>query len=203
MPNIRQIYRATEHFNVPAEPSFSGTASNCGHSFVIQKHWATRLHYDLRLELNGVMKSWAIPKGPSLDSKDRRLAIQVEDHSIAYNTFEGEIPAKQYGAGKVIVWDKGTWEPIGNPTQQYAEGHLKFKLDGHKLHGLWALVRMKNENKKRATWLLVKEKDTYARSGQEYSVIEALPDSVANKPNAPKEEIACPEVSPDHQFSKA
>src|SRR5690606_31461786 len=112
-----------------------------------------------RLELDGTMKSWAVPKGPSYDPADKRMAVHVEDHPISYNTFEGEIPPKQYGAGKVIVWDKGTWHPIGDARKSYDEGKLKFELRGHKLLGRWTLVRMKGKTEKQAPWLLIKEKD--------------------------------------------
>ncbi len=148
-------------------------------SFVIQKHWATRLHYDFRLELDGTMKSWAVPKGPSFDPHDKRMAVHVEDHPISYNSFEGQIPPGQYGAGKVIVWDKGTWIPLEDPHRGYREGKLKFELRGHKLKGHWALVRMKNmEEKRQEPWLLIKEKDEYVRSSSEYSVVDEMPDSV-------------------------
>lgn len=106
-----------------------------GLRYVIQKHWASHLHYDFRLELDGTMKSWAVPKGPSFDCKDKRLAVHVEDHPISYSDFEGTIPAKQYGAGKVLIWDSGTWHPIGDAHKGYRDGDLKFELRGHKLHG--------------------------------------------------------------------
>src|SRR5712672_2407766 len=113
-------------------------------SFVIQKHAARRLHYDFRLELDGVLKSWAVPKGPSLDPRAKRLAVHVEDHPIEYGEFEGVIPAGEYGGGTVMLWDQGWWEPIGDAAASYAKGHLKFVLHGAKLHGAWALVRMKS-----------------------------------------------------------
>ena len=106
---LRQ-YKAKRNFSVTSEPAEGGQATAGARSFVIQKHWARRLHYDFRLELNGTMKSWAVPKGPSLDNKDKRMAVEVEDHPIAYSQFEGTIPANQYGAGKVIIWDRGTWQ---------------------------------------------------------------------------------------------
>src|SRR3989344_1498916 len=109
--------------------------------FVIQKHDASHLHYDFRLELDGTLKSWAIPKGPSLDPQDKRLAVHVEDHPLGYATFEGSIPEGQYGAGDVIVWDQGVWQPHGDPQQTYKSGKLKFALIGEKLSGEWALVR--------------------------------------------------------------
>ena len=111
-------------------------------SFVVQKHWARRLHYDFRLELNGVMLSWAVPRGPSYDPADKRMAVHVEDHPISYNSFEGTIPARQYGAGNVIIWDRGSWEPVGDPEEGLRTGKLVFKLHGEKLAGLWELVRI-------------------------------------------------------------
>ena len=170
-------YKAKRNFAVTSEPA-AGGSRNSGHSFVIQKHWATRLHYDFRLELNGTMKSWAIPKGPSLDPKDKRMAVAVEDHPVAYAAFEGTIPAKQYGAGKVIIWDRGTWQPVGDAATGLRTGNLKFRLRGEKLHGLWALVRMKTREEKREAWLLVKERDDAARSSAQFSVVDELPDSV-------------------------
>ncbi len=174
-----QTYRQKRNFSVTSEPPGGGKQNESNRAFVIQKHWATRLHYDLRLELNGTMKSWAVPKGPSLDPRDKRMAIHVEDHPISYNTFEGIIPAKQYGAGKVIIWDKGTWSPLGDPYESYRQGNLKFELAGQKLHGRWVLIRMKGNDEKQEPWLLIKEKDEIARPAEEFNVVEALPDSVA------------------------
>ena len=180
-----KTYKAKRDFAITSEPADGGQANEAARSFVIQKHWATRLHYDFRLELDGSMKSWAVPKGPSLDPHDKRMAVHVEDHPISYNTFEGEIPAKQYGAGKVIIWDKGVWVPLGDPNQGYRDGKLKFELKGHKLQGKWVLVRMKGKGEKQEPWLLIKEKDAVARPATEYSIVDALPDSVA-KVKAPK-----------------
>ena len=149
-----------------------------GLRYVIQKHWASHLHYDLRLQLGGTMHSWAVPKGPSLDPADKRLAVQVEDHPIAYNDFEGQIPAGQYGAGRVIVWDRGTWAPVGDAARGLAKGHLKFDLHGIKLRGRWALVRLKDANATQPPWLLIKDRDAEARPARDYRVTEALPDSV-------------------------
>src|SRR5437868_6407851 len=133
-------YRQKRDFTITAEPA--GKVDRTGKllRFVIQKHAARRLHYDFRLELDGVLKSWAVPKGPSLDPADKRLAVHVEDHPLAYGSFEGTIPAKQYGAGQVIVWDHGTWEPIGDPHKGYREGKFKFLLHGQHLKGGWTLV---------------------------------------------------------------
>ena len=184
-----KAYKAKRNFAITSEPAEGGKANEVQRSFVIQKHWATRLHYDFRLELDGTMKSWAVPKGPSLDPHDKRMAVHVEDHPISYNTFEGEIPPKQYGAGKVIIWDKGYWVPEGDPRKGYAAGNLKFELHGHKMQGKWALIRMKKNDEKQEAWLLIKEKDNVARSAAEYSIVDALPDSVAKlaapKPAAP------------------
>ncbi|MGK2915307.1 MAG: DNA ligase D [Porticoccaceae bacterium] len=178
-----EAYKAKRDFSKTTEPSDGGGGSS-GLSFVVQKHWASRLHYDFRLEIGGTMKSWAVPKGPSCDPAVKRLAIQVEDHPVAYNHFEGEIPAGQYGAGKVIIWDRGTWQPVDDPMRGYHSGHLKFALDGHKLRGQWALIRLKDTGNKKTSsnqrpWLLVKDRDQYARSQTEFCVTEALPDSVA------------------------
>lgn len=172
-------YKAKRNFAITSEPAEGGEASRSARAFVVQKHWARRLHYDFRLELDGGMKSWAIPKGPSLDPRDKRMAVHVEDHPIAYNNFEGEIPAKQYGAGKVIIWDKGFWVPHGDPQAGYRVGNLKFALHGHKLQGNWALIRMKARDEKKEAWLLIKERDGFARPADAYSVVDALPDSVA------------------------
>ena len=125
------------------------------------------------------MKSWAVPKGPSYDPHDKRMAVHVEDHPISYNQFEGTIPDRQYGAGKVIIWDKGTWVPLEDPRKGYREGKLKFELHGHKLHGHWALVRMKGRGDgKQEPWLLIKETDEFARPAAEFSVVDEMPDSV-------------------------
>lgn len=146
--------------------------------YVVQKHAATRLHYDFRLELDGTLKSWAVPKGPSLDPSQKRLAVHVEDHPLDYAEFEGVIPPKQYGAGPVLIWDRGTWQPLGNPHDGYRRGVLKFRLDGQKLHGAWTLVRMqRREQSDRSTdrkdhWLLIKEKDEDARRGREAEIVE-------------------------------
>ena len=152
--------------------------------FVIQKHWASRLHYDFRLELDGVMLSWAVPKGPSYDPALKQIAIQTEDHPISYNAFEGTIPKGQYGAGTVIIWDRGIWEPVGDPREGMSNGKLIFNLHGEKLAGLWELVRIsKPGDVKQVQWLLLKKRgDAWARPTSEYDVITALPDSVVQKP---------------------
>ncbi|HEY5798713.1 MAG TPA: DNA ligase D [Burkholderiaceae bacterium] len=150
-------------------------------AFFIQEHHATRLHYDFRLELNGTLKSWAVPKGPSLDPADKRLAVHVEDHPLDYGTFEGVIPPKQYGAGRVILWEKGTWIPDGDAEAGYRKGHLKFELQGHKLAGRWALVRMgkPSADGEKENWLLIKERDAEARDGEEADIVHLRPESVA------------------------
>ena len=148
-------------------------------SFVIQKHAARALHYDFRLELDGSLKSWAVPKGPSLDPQDKRMAVHVEDHPLSYGGFEGTIPAGQYGAGTVIVWDRGSWIPTGDAQAGYQAGKLKFELRGEKLHGHWTLVRMRGRgDEKQEPWLLIKERDEAARPAAEFQVVDELPDSV-------------------------
>ena len=174
-------YRQKRDFRVTPEPAGKvGQRRSRGLRFVIQKHAATRLHYDFRLELNGVLLSWAVPKGPSLDPNDKRLAMHVEDHPLEYGDFEGVIPAKQYGAGTVMLWDRGTWLPKTDPAEGYAKGRLKFDLEGEKLKGGWNLVRSRGgkyggEN----SWLLFKEVDEFARLGAQALIAEDRPDSVA------------------------
>jgi bifunctional non-homologous end joining protein LigD len=178
MTDALKTYKAKRNFALTPEPAEGGEAGAENLSFVIQKHWASRLHYDFRLELDGAMKSWAVPKGPSYDTHDKRMAVHVEDHPISYNSFEGTIPEKQYGAGKVIIWDQGTWHPLDDAHKGYEAGNLKFELRGHKMHGRWVLVRMKGQGEKQEPWLLIKEKDEYARPADEFSVIDEMPDSV-------------------------
>lgn len=148
--------------------------------YCIQKHDATRLHYDFRLELDGTLKSWAIPKGPSLDPRSRRLAVHVEDHPLDYATFEGSIPKGHYGAGDVIVWDRGVWVPIGDPHEGYRKGKLKFELHGEKLGGVWNLVRTRMDGGKEQ-WFLIKSNDDSARPEADYDIVEAMPDSVLSE----------------------
>ena len=196
MKDALKTYQAKRNFTITPEPAGGDEAEGEQLTFVIQKHWASRLHYDFRLELDGTMKSWAVPKGPSYDSKDKRMAVQVEDHPISYSSFEGTIPEKQYGAGKVIIWDKGTWEPqpaTPDARKALAAGNLKFTLHGHKMHGNWVLVRMKGKGEKQPAWLLIKEKDEYTRPALEYSVVDELPDSVKNKA-MPKRKAAAKKV---------
>src|SRR5215212_4050981 len=182
MANDLQKYWTKRDFAITAEPKGVVKHSGKSLSFVIQKHAATRLHYDFRLELDGTLKSWAVPKGPSLDPSQKRMAVHVEDHPIAYGSFEGTIPANQYGAGDVIVWDRGTWQPEGDPREGYRAGKLKFRLDGEKLRGGWMLVRMHGRaGERQEPWLLIKERDEAARPSDEYSIVDALPNSVISK----------------------
>ena len=188
MKSALKTYRAKRNFAVTPEPAGGSEEAGGALAFVIQKHWASRLHYDFRLELDGTLKSWAVPKGPSYDPHDKRMAVQVEDHPLAYARFEGTIPAKQYGAGKVIIWDKGTWQPqpaTPDARAALAAGELKFTLHGHKLQGNWVLVRMKGKgdqhSEKQPAWLLIKEKDGFARPALEFSVVDEQADSVAHK----------------------
>lgn len=161
-------YRRKRDFNKTAEPSGeTNTGKGEGLRFVVQKHDATRLHYDFRLELDGVLKSWAVTKGPSTNPADKRLAVRVEDHPLDYGGFEGTIPEGQYGGGTVMLWDEGTWEPIGDPHDGLEGGDLKFKLHGKRMKGEWVLVHMKGRDQKtshgpRENWLLIKHKDDYA-----------------------------------------
>ncbi|HXE47040.1 MAG TPA: DNA ligase D [Ramlibacter sp.] len=178
-------YWAKRDFNVTAEPQGGDEAGRSGGdalSFVVQKHWASRLHYDFRLELDGVLLSWAVPKGPSYDPADKQMAIHVEDHPLAYGSFEGTIPKGQYGAGTVIVWDHGTWEPAADPRQGLKDGKLVFTLHGHKLFGLWELVRIAKPGDRQEPWILFKKRDRLARPRTQYDVVSALPDSVITKP---------------------
>jgi bifunctional non-homologous end joining protein LigD len=159
-------YRAKRDFTKTSEPS-GETEVKVGkrRRFVIQKHAASHLHYDLRLEYEGVFKSWAVTKGPSLDPKDKRLAVEVEDHPLDYGDFEGTIPKGQYGGGTVMLWDRGYWD-CAEPAKGFEKGDLKFTLEGEKLQGSWVLVRMRNRrNEKRTNWLLIKHRDDFARQG--------------------------------------
>lgn len=198
--NALKTYREKRNFEATPEPAEGGEANEEARSFVVQKHWATRLHYDFRLELDGTMKSWAVPKGPSYDPADKRMAMPTEDHPIAYNRFEGTIPKGNYGAGKVIIWDKGTWEPLEDPRQGMRSGKLKFALHGHKLHGTWTLVRMKGRgNGREDPWLLIKERDDWARPAAEFSLVDEMPDSVralADRPEPVKQQAAAPAPAP-------
>ncbi|MCU1308880.1 MAG: dependent ligase, partial [Candidatus Angelobacter sp.] len=172
-------YRRKRDFKSTPEPAgaVNKTSKN---RFVIQKHRASHLHFDFRLEMDGVLKSWAVPKGPTLDPTQKRLAMQVEDHPVSYFDFEGIIPPGNYGAGTVMVWDMGTWEPLGDPSAMLAKGDLKFRLSGKKLNGEFVLARMKSRRpgSKGTEWLLIKKRDEFAKEGfdanspeYEYSVL--------------------------------
>ncbi len=184
-PDRLARYWAKRDFAITSEPRGAAANSGAELAFVVQKHHASRLHYDLRLELDGVMLSWAVPKGPSFDPADKRMAIRVEDHPISYNRFEGTIPRGQYGAGTVIVWDHGRWLPAADPQQGLKDGKLVFTLQGHKLAGLWELVRIAKPGDKQEAWLLFKKRDRHARPRSAYDVLSALPDSVIAKPLKP------------------
>jgi bifunctional non-homologous end joining protein LigD len=174
-------YHAKRNFKVTPEPRGSAQkAAGEELSFVVQKHQASHLHYDFRLEWNGVLVSWAVPKGPSLDPSVKRLAMAVEDHPLEYGGFEGIIPEGQYGGGTVMVWDRGTWEPEAESEDVNAairDGELKFTLNGNKLKGSWVLVRTKGAGE-RAQWLLIKHKDRYASAAD---VVTEKPRSVVSK----------------------
>ncbi|ELQ08147.1 ATP-dependent DNA ligase [Pseudomonas syringae BRIP39023] len=177
-------YTRKRNFAITSEPAESkrkgkGKSQPGALGFVIQKHDARNLHYDFRLELDGTLKSWAVPKGPSLDPTQKRLAVHVEDHPLDYAGFEGSIPQGQYGGGDVIVWDRGVWQPHGDPQKTYAEGKLKFTLVGEKLSGDWALVRTRLKGSgSKEQWLLIKEKDDIARPAAEYDITQEQPQSV-------------------------
>ncbi|MDA7012546.1 DNA ligase D [Pseudomonas cerasi] len=177
-------YTRKRNFAITSEPAESkrkgkGKSQPGALGFVIQKHDARNLHYDFRLELDGTLKSWAVPKGPSLDPTQKRLAVHVEDHPLDYAGFEGSIPQGQYGGGDVIVWDRGVWQPHGDAQKTYAEGKLKFTLVGEKLSGDWALVRTRLKGSgSKEQWLLIKEKDDIARPAAEYDITQEQPQSV-------------------------
>jgi bifunctional non-homologous end joining protein LigD len=161
-------YKARRDFSKTPEPGPKRKKAK-GDSFVIQKHAATRTHFDFRLEHDGVLKSWAVTKGPSLDPTQKRLAVRTEDHPLEYGGFEGVIPKGEYGAGPVMIWDRGTWEPLGDPDEGLAKGDLKFRLHGNRLKGDFVLVRMKPRKGERGreNWLLIKKRDEHAGDGDE------------------------------------
>lgn len=205
MADKLETYRTKRRFNETPEPSGAQRArggkraaasrgAGPALSYLIQEHHARRLHYDFRLELDGTLKSWAVPKGPCLDPSVKRLAVHVEDHPVEYGTFEGEIPPGNYGAGTVIVWDRGTWEPAGGVEQgrkAYEAGRLKFTLNGKKLHGGWALVRsgMRGSGDKEQ-WLLIKERDDEARPQDEFDVVAEQPGSALSDGAEPGKKAA-------------
>lgn len=164
-------YRRKRDFTRTREPAGGKAAAGTRLAYVIQKHAASHLHFDLRLELDGVMKSWAVPKGPSLDPTVKRLAMQVEDHPIEYNKFEGTIPQGEYGGGTVMLWDRGTYTAPGDDPDPeaalrrgYEKGDFKFELHGKRLHGSWVLVRIRRDEERRQ-WLLIKHRDEFAEEG--------------------------------------
>lgn len=180
MANL-DLYRSKRDFSRTREPKGAAArrrkAAAAGGAFVIHKHAARRLHYDLRLEHDGVLWSWAVTRGPSLDPAEKRLAVHVEDHPLEYGAFEGTIPEGEYGAGSVVIWDEGKWIPEGDPVRGMEKGHLAFALEGHKLGGRWHLVRLKpRRGEKRDNWLLIKVDDGFARDDED--ILEAAPDSV-------------------------
>src|SRR6476659_9227403 len=172
-----EVYHSKRNFKNTPEPKGRVVRRKTpGLSFVVQKHAASHLHYDFRLELDGVLLSWAVPKGPSLDPADKRLAMHVEDHPLEYGDFEGIIPAKQYGGGTVLLWDRGTWTPVGDAAAAYKKGRLKFELAGEKLRGGWNLVRTHGGTYAgggKEAWLLIKEKDDFARRGVYARIVDA------------------------------
>jgi bifunctional non-homologous end joining protein LigD len=170
-------YQAKRRFGETPEPRGAKTkaAKNAPLRYLIQRHAATRLHYDFRIEVDGVLKSWAVTKAPSRDLKVKRLAVEVEDHPLDYGDFEGTIPAGNYGAGTVQMWDAGTWEPQEDVVEGYAKGQIKMILHGERLHGKWALIRLKTDRgkpSKRNNWLLIKERDEYAVEGEGDALME-------------------------------
>ena len=178
-------YKRKRDFTKTGEPAGKTTRRRSARAlkFVVQKHAASRLHFDFRLELDGVMKSWAVPKGPSYDPSVRRLAMEVEDHPIEYNTFEGTIPKGEYGGGTVMVWDRGTYEPEGGGgaaalRDGYERGDLKIILHGKRLIGGWVLVRMRRDESERAQWLLIKHRDD--KADEDYDVVADVTTSVAS-----------------------
>ena len=182
-------YREKRDFTISPEPSGDKALKSPGgrkpRFFCVQKHLASHLHYDFRLEMEGVLRSWAVPKGPSLDPAVKRLAMQVEDHPIEYNAFEGTIPKGEYGGGTVMIWDRGTYEYGGDDALEgeaglregYRRGDFKFVLHGKRLKGSWVLVRTRRGDPKRAQWLLIKHRDEFAEPGTE--VVEEYQTSAA------------------------
>ncbi len=175
-----ELYNSKRNFKTTSEPQ-GKAGRGAGHSFVVQKHDARRLHYDFRLEMDGVLKSWAVTRGPSLVPGEKRLAVHVEDHPLDYGNFEGTIPKGEYGGGTVIVWDRGNWTPIGDADKGYAKGHLEFELHGERLKGRWHLVRIKGKpREKRENWLLIKGEDGYARAEHAPDILDEATGSVTS-----------------------
>ena len=190
-------YAGKRDFTRTPEPVGSGDKV-AGHAFVVQKHAARRLHYDLRLEMEGVLKSWAVTKGPSLTVGEKRLAVRTEDHPVEYLDFEGNVPKGEYGAGSMIVWDRGRWEPEGDPQKGIAKGHLAFTLDGLRLKGRWNLVRMRRRSgEKTEPWLLIKSDDEFARHAGDPDITkEETTSQLSGRTN--EELAASEEVQKDH-----
>lgn len=177
--NNLERYKAKRNFTKTPEPQ-PIVKKGVGNGYLIQKHAASHLHYDFRLEWDGVLKSWAVPKGPSLDPMDKRLAMQVEDHPVDYGSFEGIIPQGEYGGGTVMLWDRGTWEPVGNPRLGLAKGKLVFKLHGERLQGEWTLVKIFSKDKRGNSWLLIKHKDEAVRRGDNAQFLDGNATSVVS-----------------------
>src|SRR6266705_1526255 len=201
-----KTYRAKRDFKITSEPRGRvAPAPRTGLRFVIQRHAATRLHFDFRLELDGVYKSWAVTKVPSLDPATKRLAVEVEDHPLEYGTFEGTIPQGQYGGGTVQLWDYGTWaSQSDDPHGDLAKGQLKIVLEGKRMHGRWALIRLRDDKPKpgrkvRHNWLLIKEKDEFALPGEPDALLAA---DTSVKTGRTMEEIASSKKSKVWQSSR-
>lgn len=168
-------YVKKRNFKITPEPKGRKKTKEVGRQhplmFVVQEHHASHLHYDFRLEMNGVLKSWAIPKGPSTDPNTKRLAVEVEDHPLSYGSFEGEIPKGEYGAGQVYIWDTGIWEPKGSAREGLEKGRLEFSLKGKRLHGNWLLVKTSHVAGNKNQWLLIKRSDKYAASKEQSLIV--------------------------------
>ena len=172
-----KVYRGKRNFAVTPEPS--GGGEEAGRRLVVQHHFARRDHYDLRLEIDGVLASWAVTRGPSANPRDKRLAVRTEDHPLSYGSFEGEIPKGEYGGGKVVLWEYATYSPLnGDPAEALAKGEIKFEAHGERMRGGWVLVRMKKQEK-RENWLLIKERDAFAEDDD--SLTARFPGSVNAK----------------------
>jgi bifunctional non-homologous end joining protein LigD len=212
-----QRYNAKRRFDVTSEPAGQRRRGKAGFAYVIQQHDATRMHFDFRLELDGVLLSWAVPKGPSLSVHEKRLAVQTEDHPLDYRDFEGHIPEGQYGGGPVIVWDRGTWTPEDEPHRGMEKGHLTFALHGEKLQGRFQLVRLKSRGKEpdsgpKSNWLLMKRSDEFVREDEDAEPTHTLTKSVisgktvqqiGNKKNAAKPPVADTAATRAHAAKKA
>src|SRR3569623_448334 len=183
--NLAKYWQKRDFDQTPEPRGKLGSTGGKTLSYFIQRHHARRLHYDFRLELGGTLKSWAIPKGPSFAPADKRLAVHVEDHPLDYGTFEGDIPPHQYGAGHVVLWDRGVWVPHGDPEEGLRKGQLKFTLAGEKLSGQWVLVRMGPSRDEKENWLLIKEHDAEAKTGRAARITELRPESVLHKSVTP------------------